>query len=463
HEAAGAGQYLRRRGAAGAGLGVRHLPGAPVCAQHPGRAAGGRAHRRGGRAAHLLPDRSAAAQACAGHAGGVHLPRGLERLHVAADRADRAGALHAAGVAGGPVPRAHHGRGADDGRCRGHGGAGAVAVPAAAKVLHPGSAARERERLMAIASHGSPASAHGARKGMLARAAVRLLLALVASAAAKAHAQDAAGPGLLDGFEDASKWRVVASNQVSGGIRQVEGAEGRALCLDYDFNGVSGYAGIQRELPLEYPENYRFTFRLRGESPDNDLQFKLVDASGDNVWWVNRPRYHFPKAWTEVAYRRRHIGKAWGPDPDPVLRSSRKIEFTIYNNAGGRGSVCFDSLVFEELPPDDGSPPVPVSAMSTVPASDAMAAADGNMETAWAAPAGPQRIVFDLGRAREFGGVRLRWKPGRHATRYAVSLSSDGSTWRTGREVTRGNGGDDWIALPEAEARYIALDLQTGS
>lgn len=298
---------------------------------------------------------------------------------------------------------------------------------------------------------------------MLARAAVRLLLALVASAAAKAHAQDAAGPGLLDGFEDASKWRVVASNQVSGGIRQVEGAEGRALCLDYDFNGVSGYAGIQRELPLEYPENYRFTFRLRGESPDNDLQFKLVDASGDNVWWVNRPRYHFPKAWTEVAYRRRHIGKAWGPDPDPVLRSSRKIEFTIYNNAGGRGSVCFDSLVFEELPPDDGSPPVPVSAMSTVPASDAMAAADGNMETAWAAPAGPQRIVFDLGRAREFGGVRLRWKPGRHATRYAVSLSSDGSTWRTGREVTRGNGGDDWIALPEAEARYIALDLQTGS
>src|SRR5690606_15089321 len=89
--------------------------------------------------------------------------------------------------------------------------------------------------------------------------------------------------------------------------------------------------------------------------------------------------------------------------------------------------------------------------------------ADGNMETAWAAPAGPQRIVFDLGRAREFGGVRLRWKPGRHATRYAVSLSSDGSTWRTGREVTRGNGGDDWIALPEAEARYIALDLQTGS
>ena len=293
------------------------------------------------------------------------------------------------------------------------------------------------------------------------RHAIGSVFVLLALSATQVQAQD--GARLLDDFEDASRWRVVTSNQVSGSIRSVAGAEGRALCLDYDFNGVSGYVGIQRDLPMTYPQNYRFSFRLRGDSPDNDLQFKLIDASGDNVWWVNRPKYDYPKNWTEVAYRMRHIDKAWGPDPDDVLRESTKLEYTIYNNVGGKGSVCFDQLMFEPLPVDDGSPLVPVAAMSTVPAHDAMAAADGDASRAWEAPAGPQRVVFDLGRVREFGGLRLGWGDGRHASRYAVSLSADGETWRSVRRVTQGDGGSDWIALPESEARYIALDLQRGS
>ena len=115
---------------------------------------------------------------------------------------------------------------------------------------------------------------------------------------------------ILDNFNDPSHWRVVTSNQVSGKLRQTEGTSGKALCLDYDFNGVSGYAGIQRDLAIEYPQNYRFDFNLRGDSPANDLQFKLVDASGDNVWWVNKPKYDYPKDWAPVRYKQRHISKA---------------------------------------------------------------------------------------------------------------------------------------------------------
>lgn len=289
---------------------------------------------------------------------------------------------------------------------------------------------------------------------------VRGIVVLLAVAATQVQAQE--GAKLLDGFEDASKWRVVASNQVSGSIRSIDGADGKALCLDYDFNGVSGYVGIQRDLALRYPENYRFGFKLRGDSPDNDLQFKLVDASGDNVWWVNRPKYDYPKAWTDVRYRKRHISKAWGPDPDPTLRATEKVEFTLYANAGGRGAVCFDTLTLEELAVDDGSPLVPVVATASASTQQAMSVADGNDSTAWAAPAGPQRLVLDLGRAREFGGLRLQWLPGRHATRYGVSLSEDGDDWRSVRRVSGSNGGVDWIALPESEARFVSIDLQEG-
>ena len=60
-----------------------------------------------------------------GHAGDPHVPRDLERLHVAVDRADRPEAAHAAGRAGRAVARARAGQRADDGRRGDHGRAGA--------------------------------------------------------------------------------------------------------------------------------------------------------------------------------------------------------------------------------------------------------------------------------------------------------------------------------------------------
>ncbi len=168
-----------------------------------------------------------------------------------------------------------------------------------------------------------------ARSGMLA-------LCAIASMAMTAHAQR---PRMLDGFDAPSAWKVIASDQVGGSLRAVDGVDGRALCLDYDFHGVAGYVGMQRELPLDYPQDYAFAFELRGDAPANDLQFKLIDASGDNVWWVDRPRFDLPKQWTPVVYRKRHIGRAWGPAPDPTLRHSRKVEFTIASDAGGKGSA----------------------------------------------------------------------------------------------------------------------------
>lgn len=296
-----------------------------------------------------------------------------------------------------------------------------------------------------------------------------LLAALAAaSALAPATAQEVLSTRLLDGFDDPRAWTVVASDQVDAAIREVEGAgedagpDGRALCLDYDFNGVSGHAGLQRPMPIEYPGNYRFDLRLRGDAPANDLQFKLVDASGDNVWWVNRTAVEPPAEWAPLRFKARHVTKAWGPGTDPVLRRSARLELVVHNRVGGRGSVCFDDLSFSELAPADHSP-LRADAMAT--AGDAAAAVDGNAASAWRAPVVPggQRLVLDLGSVREFGGLVLDWLPGGHASRYRVQHSADGLAWRNGREVKGGNGGRDWIALPESEARWLALDFLDGA
>ena len=291
---------------------------------------------------------------------------------------------------------------------------------------------------------------------------VMVVLVAIGSFAIPARAQDHAR--LLDGFNDTSAWRVVASNQVSASLRQTDGVSGKALCLDYDFNGVSGYAGLQRDVLLEYPSNYRFDFQLRGDSPRNELQFKLVDASGENVWWVKRPDYEFPREWTAIRYKQRHIRKAWGPGDDKVLRQSAKLEFTISNSVGGKGSVCLDELVFQPLPVDDGAPlRMRASATGTLPDSHAAQAVDGDEATAWQADfSAAPRLTLDLGRPREFGGAILRWQQGRHASAYRLQLSDDGVAWRDARTVRVGNGGLDHLALPESEARYLRLLVEGG-
>src|SRR5262249_19506589 len=164
---------------------------------------------------------------------------------------------------------------------------------------------------------------------------------MLAGAALTAHSMEPP-PRLLDGFDDLSRWHVSASDDVKASLRTMAGAEGNALCIDFDFGPVSGYAVVRRELPLEYPENYEFSFGLRGNAPANTLQFKLVDASGENVWWVNRPDYVFADEWQRLRFKKRPIAFAWGPAADRTLKRSAALEFVIARGqGGGKGVVCF--------------------------------------------------------------------------------------------------------------------------
>lgn len=281
--------------------------------------------------------------------------------------------------------------------------------------------------------------------------------------AAAATPPVAPAPKVIDDFDDLAQWKLVLSDQVSGSLRPVAGAGGgRAMCLDYDFHDVSGYVGVRRALDIQYPANYRFGFQLRGDSPGNDLQFKLLDASGDNVWWVNRPGYDFPKNWTPVEFRKRHIDKAWGPSPEKELKRSAAMEFTIYSKVGGRGTVCFDKLTLQGLPAQDDSPlQASVLADTATALQDRMV--DGKSDTFWVSGGVKQQTVsLDLGKPREVGGAVVDWLPGLEATRYTVRASQDGRDWRTVREVTAGSGGRDWLALPETDARYLRFDLEGG-
>jgi hypothetical protein len=278
------------------------------------------------------------------------------------------------------------------------------------------------------------------------------------------------GVSVLDDFADLAPWSVEASDDVKATLREAAGSSGRALCLDFDFGKVSGYAVAHRPLALTFPENYEFGFEIRGDAPPNNLQFKLLDASGENVWWVNRPDIEFPHDWQALRFKKRHIEFAWGPTASRALSRSEAIEFVIASGkGGGRGTVCFDRLTLRTLPAAGTAtaarPPPTVSATSTRAPSQAAFAVDGSLATAWRSdPAmGPdQMLTVDFGGAREFGGVVLHWLPGEHASRYTVELSDDAQFWRVVRHVNFGNGGADPILLSESEARYLRVHMLEG-
>jgi hypothetical protein len=250
---------------------------------------------------------------------------------------------------------------------------------------------------------------------------------------------------VLDNFDDISPWSASASDQVKAVLRQEQGVQGRALCLDYDFNGVSGYAFARRKLPLDFPGNYRFDLQLRGAAPANHLELKWIDASGDNVWWARRRDYTPTAAWQPWAIKARHIDFAWGPSQDTALRHSATMELVVTSGAGGgKGSVCFDELRFTPLPVVAVTPPPPVP--TPLPAQPPFA--------------GEWRV--DLGQVREFGGVVLHWGQGAPA-RYEVQFSDDALQWRTVRSVQQGAGPDHWLLLPESEARWLRVLLRDGT
>ncbi|HET9227353.1 MAG TPA: discoidin domain-containing protein [Thermoanaerobaculia bacterium] len=243
----------------------------------------------------------------------------------------------------------------------------------------------------------------------------------------------------LDDFEEVSGWKSVPSDGVSLKLSQAGGVSGKALRLDFDFHGGAGYAVARKELPFKLPDNYEISFRLRGEAPVNNLEFKLIHPSGDNVWWVNRRNFQFPREWTQVRIKKRHIQFAWGPLGGGEIRDVAALELAITAGTGGKGYILLDELTLTELPPAkpyDRTPQVTAS---------------------------KKGVALDFLENREYGGLVIDWGSGPHASKYEVQISDDGKSWKTVRTVDGSDGRKDHLFLPETESRHLRLRFLAGS
>jgi len=259
----------------------------------------------------------------------------------------------------------------------------------------------------------------------------------------------------------ADGWRTATSESATLAL-SLDGAPGsRAMRLDFDFHGASGFVIARKDVALELPENYRFTFRLRGEAPPGDLEFKLVDPSGANVWWFKQPAFAFPADWRRVVIRKPQLAFAWGPVGGGSPSRIGAIEIAISGAGGGRGSVWIDDLRLEEREPPDRTPAPPkVSASSSLAGRGPELVLERDRAASWhSAPGESQSLQLDFGKPREYGGLIIDWEGEDFAVAYRVESSDDGREWSVLYEAEEAAGARDYVYLPEGESRFLRLAL----
>jgi hypothetical protein len=315
-----------------------------------------------------------------------------------------------------------------------------------------------------------------------------MVLLIGISLTLRAQAQTSVPTIVLDSFDSVTQWTATPADGVEMSIHSdSSGQHGKSMRLDFDFHGHGGYAVLHRALTFALPPNYEFSFAIRGDAPTNTLEFKLIDSTGENVWWSNNTNFAFPKDWKTITRKKRQISFAWGPTADKDLKRFAAIEFAITAGSGGKGSVWLDDLAITPLDPNTSYGLVPsVRASSQLEGYDVGRLIDPNPTTAWRSGALRSAIVttggtpsfasdsidIDFLKRREFSGLVIDWEPGRRASAYDVQGSTDGQTWRTLYSVSRSTAPPsassassvttrDYIYLPESDDRYLRIILKS--
>jgi len=268
---------------------------------------------------------------------------------------------------------------------------------------------------------------------------------------------------LLDDFQDLSGWSAIASGQAQLALSQEKSPGGRALRLDFDFQGGGGFVVARKSFPRAMPQSWALELRVRGAAPANRLEIKLADPSNRSVWWWRRDAFEFPADWQRLRIRSHEVEFAWGPAGGGPIQELGAIEIAIAAGPGGHGTVWVEDLRFEDLslrePPD-------VRASSALPGHAPEHALDGSPLSSWRSEPGsaPQWLALDFRGEHEVGGLVIDWVPGCEARAFDVQSSDDGTRWTTLWSARQAEGPRSYVHLPGGgRSRWLrVLLLETG-
>jgi hypothetical protein len=251
------------------------------------------------------------------------------------------------------------------------------------------------------------------------------------------------------------EWRSTVSGNAELELSTPRAGSATALRMDFDFRGGKGFVVARRALRRAMPADYAIHFRLRGRGPANNLELKLVDETGRNVWRYVRTALAPPARWRRFTIQSRDIDFAWGPSSGHSVSELGFVEFAIVAGEGGAGTLWIAGLAIEDLTP--AHPPV-ADASSAQAGFPAGAALEG---PGWKPEPGDRRpwISIDSTGPRSLGGLIIDWLGAAPAGGFRVRTSNTGGRWKTVYTAARAGAPRNYVYLPGLKGRYLKLEL----
>ncbi len=261
-----------------------------------------------------------------------------------------------------------------------------------------------------------------------------------------------ASPGL---FDDVSRWLPAVSGQSRLKLSAARAPQGRALRLDYTFDRSGGFVAIGCTLLRPMPQDYVIRFRLRGGSGAEQLELKLLDSGGQNVWRYTLNPLRPSARWRALEIESSAIEFAWGPASDSVITQLGRIEFAILANGGGSGGLWLSDLEIVDRV-NTVSPRLRASSER-----DDHGAANAVLPGGWAPRADDVApwIEIDLMQQRHLGGLVIDWLDTAPASGFVVQAAHRGTRWTTIYRAECGGGARSYVALPDTHAHRLRLQM----
>ena len=201
------------------------------------------------------------------------------------------------------------------------------------------------------------------------------------------------------------------------------------------------------------------TFRLRGRGPVNNLELKLVDATGQNVWRHVQKDLRLPARWKRVTVRSRDIDFAWGPSSGGRLSTLGSMELAVVAGEGGRGTLWVADVEIEDCTPKEAPRATASSALASFEASGAL------LGSGWKPRPDDLRpwLMIDSIQPRGIGGLIIDWLDGAPSNGFRVRASNSGRRWRTLYTATAAAGKRSYVYLPGLRTRLLRLEFDEPS
>ncbi|MGO9039029.1 MAG: discoidin domain-containing protein [Steroidobacteraceae bacterium] len=252
-----------------------------------------------------------------------------------------------------------------------------------------------------------------------------------------------------------SEWQPTVSGNAELLLSTVMAGHAPALQMDFDFKGGGGFVVARRACGRVMPKDYAVHFRLRGRGAVNNLELKLIDPTGQNVWRYVYKDLRLPARWTRMNVQSRDIEFAWGPSSGSGISNLGAIELAIVAGEGGKGTMWIADMQIE----DCGATDVPVaSASSELPGFEAAGAL---LDTGWRPRPDDLRpwLAIDSIRPRMVGGLIIDWREDAPAGGFRVRGSNSGRRWKMLHAATRAGGRRSYVFLPGLKTRFLRLEL----